>query len=90
MAVKGRTLGKGQTLKITEVQHQELLKATTGSGGNQTLCADLHRRAKRSDGTISTMAYPKELERMQDFATRSDTGTWQRIYREILEANGLL
>lgn len=90
MAVKGRTLGKGQTLKITEAQYQELLNATTGSGGNQTLCADLHRRAKRSDGALWTMAYPKEVGRMKDFASRSDKGTWQRIYREILEANGLL
>lgn len=90
MAVKGKTLGKGQALSITEAQLQELLNATTGSGGNQTLCAELHRRARRTDGALSTLAYPKELERMKDYASRDDNGTWQRIYREILVANGLL
>lgn len=90
MAVKGKILGKGQSLNITEAQLQELFSATTGSGGNQTLCTELHRRAKRTDGALSTLAYPKELERMTDYAGRNDNGTWQRIYREILVANGLL
>ena len=80
-------LGKGQMLNITETQHRELLDATTGSGGNQTLCEDLHRRAKRSDGILTTTVYPKELERMKKYANRTDKGTWQCLYREIMDAN---
>lgn len=89
MAVRYRALGKGQALAITETQHRNLLDATTGQGGNQTLCADLHRRAKRVDGILQTVAYAKELDRMKDYANRHDNGTWQRLYREIMDANGI-
>jgi hypothetical protein len=80
-----RTCDGRITLKLTVLQMYDLDRAGNGSGGNQTLCRKLHSRI---DEQQQTWVLPKDLERMKKYANRPDNGTWQRLYREILDANG--
>ena len=85
--VKEKVLGKAKELVLTEAQHAKLGEYTTGQGGLQDLCSKLHDTARRKDGKLVVTVYTTDIERIQRWIERPDSGGWQDLFREIMAAN---
>lgn len=86
---KGKVLGKATNLVVTPQQRDKLKEYTTGQGGHQTLCAKVHDSIRSIDGKLVARVYDVDLERIQKIVERPDTGGWQGLFREIMEANDM-
>ncbi|MBX3652069.1 MAG: hypothetical protein KF771_11930 [Burkholderiales bacterium] len=89
MKPKSKVLGRATELVLTDQQRQKLLNATTGRGGNQSLCERVHDSIIHRNGTLVARVYDADMERIMTAVRRPDRGTWQDVFREILTANNI-
>lgn len=87
MKPKGKILGKATALILTRDQSSRLREYTTGQGGYQSLCQRVYDSASESAGKLVARVYEKDMERIRKASERPDYGSWQDLFREILEAN---
>ncbi len=87
MKLKGKVLGKATTLILTRDQCNRLRGYTTGQGGYQSLCQRVYENTSESDGKLVARVYEKDMERIRKAGERPDHGSWQDLFREILDAN---
>lgn len=85
--IKGKILGKAKELILTEAQYAKLQEYTAGQGGLQDLCRKLHDNAKRRNGKLVVTVYTTDMERIERWIERPDTGGWQDLFREIVASN---
>lgn len=90
--MKGRTLGKTTVLKLTDKQAEEArdfgtIKKTTG--GYQSTFQDVAQAIKTIEGRAVTQVYAVTLEKLKNYAGRTDSGSYQDWCREVLTANGI-
>lgn len=85
--MKGKVLGKATELTLTQLQYDKLQGCTTGRGGNQGLCQRVHDSVKTKDGKLVAHVYEADMERINTAVQRQDRGTWQDLFREIMNAN---
>ena len=86
--MKGKVLGKAQELTLTQEQYDKLQAYTVGQGGNQSLCQRVHESVKTKDGKLVAYVYEADMERINVMVQRPDKGSWQDLFREIMNANG--
>lgn len=90
--MKGKVLGKTTVLKLTDKQVGEArdfgtIKKTTG--GYQSAFQDVARAIKTIDGQPVTQVYAVTLDKLKNYAGRTDSGSYQDWCREVLTANGI-
>ena len=85
--MKGKVLGKARELILTQEQHDKLQSYTTGQGGNQSLCQRVHDSVKTRNGKLVAQVYEADMKRIYKEVQRPDKGSWQDLFREIMEAN---
>jgi len=85
--VKGKVLGKAQELTLTQEQYDKLQAYTVGQGGNQNLCQRVHESVKTKDGKLVAHVYEADMERINAMVQRPDKGSWQDLFREIVNGN---
>jgi len=85
--MKGKVLGRVKELLLTQEQYDKLEGCTTGRGGNQGLCQRVHDSVKTKDGKLVAHVYEADMERINTAVQRQDRGTWQDLFREIMNAN---
>jgi hypothetical protein len=85
--IKGKVLGKVRELSITQEQRVRLLDYTTGQGGRQDLCQRVHDSVVTKDGKLVARVYDTDMVRIGELIARADTGGWQDLFREIMDAN---
>lgn len=87
MKPKGKVLGRATVLILTRSQYDRLRDYTTGQGGYQSLCERVYQDAKESDGKLVTRVYEKDMDRIKKAVERPDRGSWQDLFREIMDTN---
>jgi len=85
--MKGKILGKARELVITLEQHTRLLDYTTGKGGRQDLCQRVYDSVAHKEGKLVARVYDADMVRIGELIARPDTGGWQDLFREVMEAN---
>jgi len=85
--MKGKVLGKATELALNPEQYDKLQKFTVGQGGNQSLCRRVYDSVKTKDGNLFAYVYESDMERISKLVERPDDGSWQDLFREILNAN---
>ena len=85
--MKGKVLGKAKELTLTEEQYGKLQEYTTGQGGYQSLCQRVYDSVKKTDGKLVARVYEADMERINTAVQRPDKGSWQDLFREIMNAN---
>lgn len=85
--MKGKVLGKATELTLTQDQYNKLQEYTTGQGGYQSLCQRVHDSVKTKDGKLVAHVYEADMERINATVQRPDKGSWQDLFREIMNAN---
>lgn len=85
--MKGKVLGKVRELVITQEQHTRLLDYTTGKGGRQDLCQRVYDSVAHKAGKLVARVYDADMARIEELIARPDTGGWQDLFREVMEAN---
>ena len=85
--MKGKILGKVTELTLTQEQYDRLQEYTTGQGGYQNLCQHVHDSVKKKDGKLVARVYDADMERINTAVQRPDKGSWQDLFREIMDAN---
>jgi hypothetical protein len=85
--LKGKVLGKTRELILNQEQFDKLQTYTTGQGGNQSLCQRVYDSVKTRDGTLIARVYEADMERINKLVERPDNGSWQDLFREIINAN---
>ncbi len=90
--MKGKVLGKTTVLKLTDKQVDEArdfgtIKKTTG--GYQSTFQDVARAIKTIDGQPVTQVYAVTLDKLKNYAGRTDSGSYQDWCRDVLTANGI-
>lgn len=85
--MKGKVLGRVTKLTITQQQYDKLKGFTVGQGGHQSLCQKVYDSVKTQDGKLVANVYDVDLERINRLVGRPDDGSWQDVFREILNAN---
>lgn len=85
--MKGKVLGKVTELAITQDQRTRLLDYTTGTGGRQDLCQRVYDSVVTKDGKLVARVYDTDMVRIQELVDRPDSGGWQDLFREIVDAN---
>ena len=87
MKVKGKVLGKATELTLTQEQYNKLQEYTTGQGGNQNLCQRVHDSVQTKNGKLVAHVYEADMDRINKLVQRPDEGSWQDLFREIINAN---
>ena len=85
--MKGKVLGKARELILTQEQHDKLQACTTGQGGHQSLCQRVHDSVRTKNEKLVAQVYEADMERIYTVVHRPDKGTWQDVFREIINAN---
>ena len=85
--MKGKILGKAKELALNQEQYDKLQTYTVGQGGNQSLCQRVYDSVKTKDGKLVARVYEADMERINKLVQRPDDGSWQDLFREIINAN---
>ncbi len=85
--MKGKVLGKATELTLTQEQYDRLQAYTIGRGGNQSLCERVYDSVKTKAGKLVAHVYEADMERINKLVQRSDDGSWQDLFRDIMKAN---
>ena len=85
--MKGKVLGKATELALNQEQYDKLQTYTVGQGGNQSLCQRVYDSVKTKDGKLVARVYEADMERINKLVQRPDDGSWQDLFREIINAN---
>ena len=88
--MKGKVLGKAMPLAMTSHQHAELPQLAVGKGGYQTVFAKINDSVRIVNGVPTATVYTNELDKLKEWAQRSDAGSWQDWARAVLTANNLI
>ena len=85
--MKGKVLGKATELTLTQEQRDKLQAYTVGQGGHQSLCQRVYDSVKTKDGKLVAYVYEADMDRINTLVQRPDDGSWQDLFREIINAN---
>ena len=85
--MKGKVLGRATELTLTQEQYYKLQEYTTGQGGNQNLCQRVHDSVQTRDGKLVARVYEADMDRISKLIQRPDEGSWQDLFRAIINAN---
>lgn len=84
--MKGKVLGKLRR-SLAEDQYMRLLACTTGRGGHRSWCREVYDSVSMIDGKPVAHVYDAGMERTSAEIDRPDRGTWQDLFREIMDGN---
>lgn len=85
--MKGKVLGKATELTLTQEQYDRLQAYTVGKGGHQSLCQRVYDNVTIRDGRLVARVYETDMERINKLVQRPDEGSWQDLFRDIVNAN---
>lgn len=85
--MKPKILGKITPLALTTKLHEELPGLSVGRGGYQSTFARIQGSIKTINGKPVAHVIEKDMEKLREWAQRSDAGSWQDWARDALAEN---
>ena len=79
--------GRPSIIAMTPEQQHQLGSLAHQKGNHQELCKRVYERAKLHDEKVVTLVFSTDMARIRDALKRGETGKWQDLFREILNAD---
>lgn len=72
-------------MAMTPEQHKRLGRLSYENGDHQEMCRRIFDRVKSQDDRLVALVLSTDMARIQEAMKRGDTGSWQDLFREIIQ-----
>ena len=69
-------------------QHERLGQVRFMKGDHQEMCRRIYDMAEKEDGRVRALVLSTDMALIKEAVKSGDTGTWQDLFREIMEETG--